>query len=754
MSGELASDGHDIEVLHEDKAPRAVVICQRAERLGAQRDLRVELQRCVEKRQLQYTPHMPSIEISSINSSSSMASSSAIASTFSAFSMRRSYWLQVSASLRPRAGDDARVTNPVDADLFPELVAEREHLTFARRCRDAMIQRFRAVDPAASADVITSEYVEVTVAEALEDLHSPGAGDFFGRITDELADQWYIGRRHIEDDAHDPVVVDWRAPIAAPFYRATGVDPLGLSHRRRFTMVEGDLSAYLDEQLDDPDSVAATGVPDPVLAEIGAARTGAMREIVATIQAEQDVVIRAPLDQCLVVQGGPGTGKTAVGLHRAAFLLFEHRRRLSRTGVLVVGPNTVFLDYIANVLPSLGERLVQQRTALDICVPKVEITGIDDDETRRWKGAPEMLDRLVEACIGHVVRPTEDLRMPIGARTVVISADQFGEWVDEALEGVTPVNKRRDGLKGLVVRELLRRTDRDDLWERSPELRAAVGRAWPMQQPIRLVDKLLPEPSGKRRRWSVADQFLVDEANSMLNGTPFTFGHVIVDEAQDHSAVSLRVIGRRSPQGSMTILGDLAQSTTPAGQRDWSEALSHIRATAAEIAVLTIGYRVPGPILDAANRLLPYTEVSSEPSRSVRLEGTAPVVRVVAAADLLDAVVTEVAAVRHRHHNTGVIAPAALHAAIGEALAGYDFRLVDHVHDLSYGDVPVFTAEAVKGLEFDGVVVVNAHQMFDGSALGARLLYVAMTRAVQVLHLVGDAPPPSELGLRVSGSED
>jgi DNA helicase IV len=641
----------------------------------------------------------------------------------------------------------------VHADLFPELAAEREHLGFARACRDAMIRRFREVDPSASADEITAEYVEVTVAEALEDLHSPGAGDFFGRITDEHADQWYIGRRHIEDDAHDPVIIDWRAPIAAPFYRATGVDPLGLSHRRRFTMVDGDLSAYLDEQLDDPDSAAATGVPDPVLAEIGAARTGAMREIVATIQAEQDIVIRAPLEQCLVVQGGPGTGKTAVGLHRAAFLLFEHRRRLARNGVLVVGPNSVFLDYIANVLPSLGERLVQQRTALDICVPKVELTGVDDDETRRWKGSPEMLDRLGEASIGHVVRPTDDLRLPVGARTLVIEAKEFADWVDEALEGVTPVNKRRDGLKGLVQRELLRRTDRDDVWERSPELRAAVAKAWPMQQPIRMVDKLLPGPSGKRRRWTVADQFLVDEANSMLNGTPFTFGHVIVDEAQDHSAVSLRVIGRRSPQGSMTILGDLAQSTTPAGQQDWNTALAHIRATAAEVAVLTIGYRVPGPILDAANRLLPFTDVASEPSRSVRLEGTAPVVRAVSPPRLLDAVAEEVVAVRHRHHNTGVVAPAALHDTIGAALADHGLQLVDRVHDLGHDDVPVFTPEAVKGLEFDGVVVVNAHQIFDGSALGARLLYVAMTRAVQVLHLVADAPPPAELQLSISGTE-
>jgi len=233
-----------------------------------------------------------------------------------------------------------------DVALFPELPDEQAHLVFSRACRDAMIARFERVDPSAAADEITSEYVEVTVAEALEDLHTPGAGDFFGRIREERSlDTYYIGRRHIEDERHEPVVVDWRAPIAAPFYRATHADPFGLAHRRRFTMDDGELTAYLDERLDDPDDDAAgSGIPDPVLAEIGAARTGAMREIVATIQAEQDEVIRAPLEQTLVVQGGPGTGKTAVGLHRAAYLLFEHRRRLVRDGVLVVEQHAFLVE--------------------------------------------------------------------------------------------------------------------------------------------------------------------------------------------------------------------------------------------------------------------------------------------------------------------------------------------------------------------------------------------------------------------------
>ncbi|MBI4933576.1 MAG: ATP-binding domain-containing protein [Actinobacteria bacterium] len=611
-----------------------------------------------------------------------------------------------------------------------------------------MVEKFLALDPDASADEITKEYIEVTVAEALEDLRTPGAGEFFGRITEEgvAGDQWYIGRRHIEDERHEPVVVDWRAPIAAPFYRATHADSFGLAHRRRFTLADGDLTAYLDEQLDDPDhDTAGSGIPDPVLAEIGAARTGAMREIVATIQAEQDVVIRAPLQQVLVVQGGPGTGKTAVGLHRAAFLLFEHRRRLVRDGVLVVGPNRVFLDYIGNVLPSLGERSVQQRTALDLCVPKVEITGVDSTDERRRKGSEAMLAELEAASTQHVTVPPEDLRIPLGARTLVITRDEIGEWFEQALHATAPVNKRRDSLKGLVQRDMLRRYDRDDVWEKAPALRAALTKAWPTAQPIKLIDSLLPGPSGKRRRWTLADQFLVDEANSLLVGTPFTYGHVVVDESQDHSAVALRCIGRRSPGGSMTILGDLAQSTTPAGQQDWDDVVRLLRAEAAEVAHLTIGYRVPAPILDVANRLLPFTGVTTQASRSVRAEGDAPSLRLVDADELAAAVAAEVRDVRHRHHNSGVVAPEALFPAIADALESIGLRAVDRVHDLGHDDVPVVHAEAVKGLEFDGVVVVNPHEIFDGTERGARLLYVAMTRAVQVLHFVASAPLPRAL---------
>jgi DNA helicase IV len=405
----------------------------------------------------------------------------------------------------------------------------------------------------------------------------------------------------------------------------------------------------------------------------------------------------------------------------------------------------VFLDYIGNVLPSLGERSVQQRTALDLCVPKVEITGVDSADERRRKGSEAMLAELEAASTRHVTVPSEDLRVPLGARTLIITRDEIGEWFEQALHATAPVNKRRDSLKGLVQRDMLRRYDRDDVWEKAPVLRAALTKAWPTAQPIKLVDSLLPGPGGKRRRWTVADQFLVDEANSLLVGTPFTYGHVVVDESQDHSAVALRCIGRRSPGGSMTILGDLAQSTTPAGQQDWDDVVRLLRAEAAEVAHLTIGYRVPAPILDVANRLLPYTGVTTQASRSVRAEGDAPSLRVVDPAVLAAAVAHEVRDVRHRHHNSGVVAPEALFPAIAEALDVLGLHAVDRVHDLGHDDVPVFHAEAVKGLEFDGVVVVNPHEIFDGSERGARLLYVAMTRAVQVLHFVTSAPLPAEL---------
>lgn len=610
-----------------------------------------------------------------------------------------------------------------------------------------MIARLEAVDSEGAADEVTKDYIEVTVAEALEDLRGPGAGDFFGRIDDD-ENRWYVGRRHIEDDAHDPVVVDWRAPVAAPFYRATGIDPLGLVFRRRFTLDDTEIVAYLDEHLDDPDAgSAAAGIPDPVLAEIGAERSGEMREIVATIQGEQDEVIRADIDQVLIVQGGPGTGKTAVALHRAAYLLFQHRARLARDGVLVVGPNRAFLDYISNVLPSLGERAVRQGTVDDLCIPRVDVTADDDPDLARWKGAAERLRELEDRALAAIRGPAEDVVVPIGVRNHVIASGDLAAWIDTAKSGNAPINHRRERLTAIARRELMRRTGDDTCWTKAGPLKSAITKAWPTQKPIKLVDSLLPGVGGRRRAWTSADRLLVDEANSLLNGSPFTYGHVVVDEAQDHSDVALRVIGRRSATGSMTLVGDVAQSTAPAGQERWTAVFAHLSPTGTNgtVADLTIGYRVPDPILRVANRLLPLTEVDVTESRSVRSTGTPPTWDVGSTTDLANRVATATADMKRHHRLTGVVIPRGFEDPVTRALADIDLCAVDHVHELASDEVPVFGAHAVKGLEFDGVVVVNPHDILGDTALGARLLYVAMTRAVQRLAFVTDAPAPEVL---------
>ena len=647
------------------------------------------------------------------------------------------------------------VACPVDAELFPDLAAEQAHLAFSRQSRSRMVERLSAVDPESAADEITKEYIEVTVADAIEDLGGPGAGDFFGRIDcgDDRGgvDRWYVGRRHIEDDNHDPVVVDWRAPIAAPFYRATAVDALGVDFRRRFTLDDGELIAYLDEQLDDPDgSDVAGGIPDPVLAEIGAERSGEMREIVATIQGEQDVVIRSDIDQVLIVQGGPGTGKTAVALHRAAYLMFEHRGRLARDGVLVVGPNRAFLDYIGNVLPSLGERSVRQSTIDDLCIPRIEIALVDDVESARWKGSADRLGDLETAALAAIQPPPDDVAVPIGARNHIFTVDEISTWLETAKGGTSPINERRVRVTALAKRALLQRTGEDAAWSSAGPLKTAINKAWPTQKPTKLVDNMVAGPKGKKRAWTSADQLLIDEANSLLNGSPFTYGHVIVDEAQDHSAVALRVIGRRSPSTSMTLVGDVAQSTTPAGQEQWSKVFAHLgpAGTNGTVADLTIGYRVPEPILTVANRLLPLTAVDATESRSVRLAGAAPSWHRSASTELPAATAAAVVAMKSRHRNTGVVAPLELHGAIATALAQHDLSATDHVHELDRSQIPIFGPEAVKGLEFDGVIVVNPHAILhEGGSTptprGARLLYVAMTRAVQQVEFVTDDVPPT-----------
>ncbi|HEV8065603.1 MAG TPA: AAA family ATPase, partial [Acidimicrobiales bacterium] len=548
------------------------------------------------------------------------------------------------------------------------LAAEQSYLDQAYECLGEMEVRAQAAadDAAARAPgdwdaTVAHRFLSHRVASM-----SASAGPLcFGRIDEEHGKAWHIGRRHVEDDEGNPVVVDWRAPVSVPFYRATFMDPLGLERRRRFILDGRRLADLVDEDFHDPQAEAlasATGLPDPLLAELGRARTGAMRDIVSTIAAEQDRIIRAPLDAPIVVQGGPGTGKTAVGLHRAAWLLYEHRSHLERYGALVLGPNRVFLAYISEVLPSLGEVAVAQTTLAGLC-PDWRVKASEPADVAALKGDARMalvIEAAFEAGLGAPAHGLEaSTRWGAAAVPAVLVADLLAQSVASG----GPFAERRARFRRAVAREMMgqlarRRFDLEgNLEEVQGELakdrafQAALGKAWPAQSPVAIVRGLYGRPALLRRAasgllaaseiallrrrparsladepWTDGDLPLLDEARAFLSGPPRRYGHVVVDEAQDLSAMALRMVARRSMDGrSFTVLGDLAQATAPGAPRDWGASLAALGDPAgAEVNELTVGYRVPGEIMDLANRVLAFAAPHLAPTESARAAGREP----------------------------------------------------------------------------------------------------------------------------------
>jgi DNA helicase IV len=671
-----------------------------------------------------------------------------------------------------------------------ELGAERAHLQFAREClarmRDRTANKLEQehVLAANEADV---EAVRWQLQRRLASLDDDSSVLCFGRIDHEAAeggDVFHIGRRHVEDDGGRPVVIDWRADAATPFYRATLSDPMGLHRRRRFVFAAGELHDIFEEDFDDPDSLAGSGgVPDPLLAELGRARTGQMRDIVATIQHEQDVIIRAPLDRCIVVQGGPGTGKTAVGLHRAAFLLYEHRRALSRDGVLVVGPNPLFLEYIAQVLPSLGETSATQTTVDQLLGLRFRLVGRDHDDTARLKGDVRMARVIERACDAAITPPDDDLTFRVRSRMVRVPAVDVHELVAAMRKRDAPFGVQRTRFREQLIRRVhvaasgnepsaVEDAEFAQMLMSHADNRALVDRCWKSVNPTALVRSLLTqrtalqraadgifEPAeqalllrarpkrGEPESWTSADLALLDEAEAQVKGAPRRYGHVVVDEAQDLSPMQLRMLARRAFHHSMTVLGDLAQATAPAATASWRDVLDHFgRPANAEVDELTIGYRLPGAILDFANRLLPDAAPDVAASASVRESGDPPDVRRFDAAELVVESARHAALLARNFTTTAVIAPSsrvdevrAAVAAAGGDVAGAGEGALSH-------QIAVLPAALAKGLEFDAVLVVEPAEIVAESAHGVRLLFVALTRAVQHLAISHADELPAALG--------
>lgn len=679
-------------------------------------------------------------------------------------------------------------------DRHPDHAAEQAHLRRARRALEAMDERTARAVEFAEQRVHDEDSADARIARGhlLDRRAAVDVGAValcFGRIDEDPViadgDHWYVGRRHVEEADGTPVIVDWRAPVAVPFYRATAADPFGLERRRRFSCDVDELLAIFDEQLDDPTAAAAAGIPDPVLAEIERGRSGEMSDIVATIAAEQDEIIRAPLDECLIVQGGPGTGKTAVGLHRAAYLLFQHREALARHQVLVIGPNPVFLRYVANVLPSLGETAVSQATITSLLRRRVRIRSEDPPAVEEIKGRSEMATVLARLAHDRIRVPDDDSVVPLGLRAVRFSPTTVADAIRTATDNGLPLNEARTVCVEILLRDAghqlaARDVAQEDLARLLPELRRSaefkklVDRIWPSLSGPQLVRallgnraacgratddlldaadaRLLHRPSAARiadEPWSTADLPLLDEANALVSGGGRRYGHVVIDEAQDLSAMALRAAGRRAIGGSMTILGDIAQATGVGAQTEWDAVVAALGADGSggvRRCELTLGYRVPGPILDYANRLLPSTAPTITPAASIRGRGPGPEHHPVAF-DEVDATVSDLVAELGTDWTTvGVIAHDRRLDDLLGALARRGIEAGDTRRSVALDHtVSVLAPRTAKGLEFDAAVVVEPIE-FAELPNGLRLLYVALTRAVQRLVIVRAhaMPPPLE----------
>ena len=597
--------------------------------------------------------------------------------------------------------------------VSPELEREREYLMGARaelaRMREQSLSlKAHGGDPVSSADLAATLHRR---AQSLID--DPLANLFFGRIDQQRSDapkpeRWYIGRRHVSDRHGDPVVIDWRAGVSTAFYRASPAEPLGVSLRRRFGIDRGQLTAYEDERLDGGDGVSepnkATFQSQILVVEIERPRVGPMRDIVATIQPEQDAIVRSDVGVTVCVQGAPGTGKTAVGLHRAAWLLYAFRERLARSGVLVIGPNRAFLDHIGAVLPTLGEVEVRHCT-IDELLASVPVRARDSVDTAVLKGDSRLAEILRLAVWSYVRTPTEALVLPRGAHKWRVPASQVAEIVQEPRTRGVRYDAARRMLPHRLAHAILLQMEQagdspddrvQDAVARSAAVKRYSGSVWPALDPKAVLFSLLSDATTLERhtadlltdaerstllwaspaavrgsaRWSVADAVLIDEINDHLQRTP-SLGHVVLDEAQDLSPMQLRAVGRRCSTGSATVLGDLAQGTTPWATDSWVASLGHLGKPDAVIEILERGFRVPASVIEYAAQLLPSMAPGLGAPVSVRDNpGRLEIVRV-RRAGVYDRVAESVTEALREPGSIAVIVPEAAAQDVSKALSGH-----------------------------------------------------------------------------------
>jgi DNA helicase IV len=668
-----------------------------------------------------------------------------------------------------------------------ETIKAQEQAYFDRAydAREAMRDRLGGLADAAAHPAAAAELRDFA-EHAGRAMRGPGSPVAFGRMDTDEDETWYVGYHAIWDDRHDVLVVNWQAPVADRYYTATPNNPQGLLLRRDFDTEGNKIVDFVDiwfaELAEDVERLTSALQPsDALLEDLARHRTGEMQDIVRTIQHTQYELVRAPLDQLLVIQGGPGTGKTAVALHRVSWLLFNERQRLSPGNMMVVGPNPTFIRYIQKVLPGLGDENVRQ-TALTGLVRDVRFGAHEPPELAKLKGDPRMMGLVERGLQDRITYSTEPLTFDVGTRTVSIETTTIGAQLDR-LRNV-PFNVGRQQLREFIREEVVRGAGLAP--ERDGQIDSAVDRIWPSLTAQAFVRELY----GSERRlitaagneftaaevrslhrqaqeklseevWTDADAAVLDYAAATMIGPPATqYEHIVVDEAQDLSPMELAMIARRSSRGSMTILGDVAQSAGGWARSSWDDVIDGlVKELPAQVEELAIGYRVPRQIFEFAAQLLPHiapdvaapTIVRDGPDHPFPPE---PALVRVPTEELPEAVVD--AATKYTSHGfaIGVIVPDSLRQAVDLAFADAHVNTSDaKVHGLG-GPISIVAPFDCRGLEFDAVVVVEPEAIALEQIQGHRLLYVALTRSTQYLTVVysGQAlpipsaePPPTQL---------
>ncbi len=726
----------------------------------------------------------------------------------------------------------------------PDLAAEQDFIEYAYRCleisRDAA-WRMRNLHEGTLGGTFQARYerdvFDEAVVNRLTQLDLGNAALVFGRIdrmaeTPDGLETFHIGRLAIADEESEPVVVDWRAPVAEPFYRATGREPMGLARRRHFAVQGRTLLGLEDELFGDghlgvghDDGLVANGNGDrlgpdsglrgysTLIAALERGRTGQLGDIVATIQAEQDEIIRSPQAGVLVVQGGPGTGKTVVALHRAAYLLYTYRFPLEDQGVLVIGPNRVFLRYIEQVLPSLGEAGIEQVVLADL-VPDVDWAryGVDRPDaplTATVKGNIRMADVIDQAVTDRERPLREDVVVPFRTGYLRLRAEETQRIVRSAQRRFRRHNAARRWVEGEVWSAMAATwrdgtvTPRDvrEAVRPMPEIRAALERMWPLLSPAELLhdlfgSKALLKLAASKHlseveylslyrprhddvndvRWTDNDVALLDEARSYLgakkapprsngqsqngnNGNGIgqpdpeeirTYGHIVVDEVQDLTPMQLRMVSRRSLNGSMTVVGDIAQATGALAPNDWDDVLRYLPdQKPSRVIGLSVGYRIPAQIMALANQVMLAATPTLRAPTSVRQSDEQPEFIHASADDLLGAVAdaTRTLTEAITDGTIAVVAPDSMVEAVSQALAAAG---IEHGRATRTGlemGVTVVPVSVVKGLELDGVVVVEPSIIVEEEQQGLRALYVALTRSTRHLTIVHSTALPAAMHL-------